>query len=216
MKKRSLLSLLAIAFIASTMVLTTSCGEEDTEAPVITFNEPDNNYTVFGTAYTDPGATAVDNDDKNPTVTAAGEIDENYAGEQTITYTATDKDGNSSTKDRIVTVDAAPYLEGSNYTVTDPSWTTYTDDIDASGSTYNKIIFNKYADFQDAVVYGTCEGLNITIPEQIIQNTGTDGITRKFSGSGTFTAGKVLTITYTVTLEDGSDPVTGTATYTPS
>lgn len=214
MKRKSLISLLTMLVFSGTMFFFTSCGEEDTEAPVITLNEPDNNYTVFGTEYTDPGATATDNEDGDIEVTASGTVDEKSAGEHIITYTATDEAGNSTTEDRIVTVDAGAFLGGINYEVTDPTWSTYTDRIDASSANYNKIVFNKYADYEDAVVTGTCEGTNITIAEQVIENTGTDQKTRTFSGNGTFTEGRILTINYSV-VENNDVIAEGTATYTP-
>lgn len=61
-----------------------------------------------GTAYTDPGATAVDNNDGDLTdkMTVEGSVDIYRAGTYTITYTATDSFGNTATKERTVCVKA--------------------------------------------------------------------------------------------------------------
>ena len=68
-------------------------------APVITILG-DNPATVeLGTAYTDAGATATDNSG-SAVVTSSGTVDTNTVGSYTITYTATDASGNSSSATR--------------------------------------------------------------------------------------------------------------------
>jgi hypothetical protein len=80
---------------------------EDTTAPVITLADGDDgtpNYTVEkGTTYVDPGATA----DTGETVSDNRSSNLNMAvtGTYTVTYSATDVDGNTGTADRIVIVE---------------------------------------------------------------------------------------------------------------
>lgn len=221
MKKKSFLGFLAIAFMAGTMVLTTSCGEEDTEAPVITLTDGAEIAITYGDEFTDPGYTVSDNEDKEEdiTVTTSGEVDEMSAGDYTITYTATDKEGNSSTKTRKVIVDAAPYVVAADGSATfsvddtDPEVAVYNDNVTTSDTENNKIIFSFFGWFEDANVVATLSGSNtITIAEQTI-NCGNPNEDRKFSGSGTFTE-TTMTINYTVALADGTGEYSSSATYT--
>ena len=63
----------------------------------------DNPATVeLGSTYVDAGATATDLD--SVTVVESGTVDTNTVGAYTITYTATDASGNSTSVDRIVNV----------------------------------------------------------------------------------------------------------------
>ncbi len=76
----------------------------DKIAPVITLKGDENISIVQGTTYTDTGATAKDNIDGIVNVTSRGSVDYSKLGTYTITYTATDKAGNKSTKTRQVNV----------------------------------------------------------------------------------------------------------------
>lgn len=214
-------------------MLFVSCTKEEDEKPTnsstsslfdvipprIRLNEPESNFTVFGSVYVDPGVTVVDNCDDNPEIKVSGQIDEHYAGKQTITYTATDDRGNTSSLDRKVTVDAASYLTGNDgnafYSVddSDPYVPVYTDEISVSSSAFNKVFFSMFAWFENATVYAEFSGANsIVIPEQVV-NCGNDNVDRKFTGTGTFTASS-MTISYTVANADGSGEFSGSATYT--
>ena len=57
-----------------------------------------------GTAFTDPGATAVDAVDGVVNVTVAGTVETDTVGTYTLTYTATDASGNTASATRAVTV----------------------------------------------------------------------------------------------------------------
>lgn len=78
----------------------------DTIPPVITLNGNSTMTVMQGDIYTDAGATATDNSDGSITVTTAGNVDTSLVGTYTITYTATDSAGNSTTKTRTVEVTA--------------------------------------------------------------------------------------------------------------
>lgn len=83
----------------------------DTTAPVITVTGGENITVQIGETYTELGATFTDNLDAagNATVaTTSDTVDTATVGTYTITYTATDSAGNTSTVTRIVTVSDTP------------------------------------------------------------------------------------------------------------
>jgi hypothetical protein len=104
----------------------------DTTAPTLTLNGESELTLILGTAYTELGATATDDRDENVSMTQTGSVDTNTVGTYSITYTATDKAGNSASVQRTVHVVlppdvAAPILtlngdsavtlfQGTNYT----------------------------------------------------------------------------------------------------
>lgn len=81
---------------------------QDTTAPVITLNGAATIELTVGASYTDAGATATDNIDGNVAVTTSGTVNTTTVGSYTLTYTATDRAGNTATKTRTVLVKAAP------------------------------------------------------------------------------------------------------------
>jgi Cu/Ag efflux protein CusF len=65
----------------------------------------DNPVTIeLGTAYVDAGAYAIDAVDASVQVTSSGSVNTNVVGSYTITYTATDRSGNSASATRTVNV----------------------------------------------------------------------------------------------------------------
>ncbi len=88
---------------------TTLTATVDRTAPVITLNgDKTVNIFVNGT-YTDLGATAKDNFDGEVNVTTTGEVNTRKADTYTITYTATDANGNSATETRTVVVNEVKF-----------------------------------------------------------------------------------------------------------
>ena len=81
----------------------------DNTAPVITIlgNNPDNVFASNSGSYNDAGATALDSVDGNVNVTSTSNVTLSPAGTYTITYSATDAAGNTSTSSRTVIVTAA-------------------------------------------------------------------------------------------------------------
>jgi len=106
--------------IASASVLLTACGgsssddpvvQLDTVAPVITLTgDADTNILLNGT-YVDAGVSATDAVDGSITIVTTGSVDTTMLGPQTLTFTATDAAGNTSTSIRTVTV-VPPTLTG--------------------------------------------------------------------------------------------------------
>ena len=78
----------------------------DGTAPIITVTDGTVTTVDCHTSYTDAGATATDTCDANPTVVSTNglPIDVNTPGNYTITYTAADASGNTSTPTRLVIV----------------------------------------------------------------------------------------------------------------
>jgi len=79
-------------------------GYDDNIPPIITINGTSSVTVELGTAYSDAGATANDAFHGATTVSSSGSVDTNAVGTYTITYTATDLDGNTSTASRTVSV----------------------------------------------------------------------------------------------------------------
>jgi DNA/RNA endonuclease G (NUC1) len=76
----------------------------DTTAPVITVLGDDPLTLPVGTAFTDPGATALDETDGTLEVTAEGVVNTTVPGSYTVTYSASDAAGNTGTATRTVNV----------------------------------------------------------------------------------------------------------------
>ena len=92
--------LLALGVVILDNVTEDSTTPPDTVFPVITILG-DNPATVeLGSTYADAGATS----DGGETVTSSGTVDTNTVGSYTITYSATDASGNTSTATRTVNV----------------------------------------------------------------------------------------------------------------
>jgi hypothetical protein len=75
-----------------------------TSTPVITLNGSSTMNVVVNTSFTDPGATATDEEDGTVAVVATGTVDIAVVGGYTITYTATDSDDNVASTTRTVNV----------------------------------------------------------------------------------------------------------------
>lgn len=77
----------------------------DTTPPVITLKGSNPASATLGFTYTDAGVTVTDNYDSNLTATSTGIVDTSVIGSYTITYNATDSNGNAATPvTRIVNV----------------------------------------------------------------------------------------------------------------
>ena len=98
---------LTIGGVAGTFTTTTRA---DDVGPVVTLTGSATMSVVQGGTFTDLGATATDNVDGNVPVTVSGSVNTAVAGVYTLTYTATDQDGNVGTAIRQVTVAAAGAL----------------------------------------------------------------------------------------------------------
>lgn len=79
----------------------------DVEAPILTLTGSSSITISAGTAYQEPGFTAIDSVDGDITadVQISGSVNIYLAGTYTLTYTATDRAGNAVTAERIITVE---------------------------------------------------------------------------------------------------------------
>jgi hypothetical protein len=96
--------------------LMSGCGgsgsvAEDTLAPSITLLGSSAVTLTVGDTYQESGTTVVDNVDNGLSATVTGNVDTTTAGTYVLTYTATDKSGNSSSTSRTVVVESAPDTE---------------------------------------------------------------------------------------------------------
>ena len=113
MTSKAFLQSVLIAFMA-TMLFACSSSDDGsgnttevtatTPAPIVTV-QGENSITVNqGETYTDLGATAIDSVGETVEVTVSGEVDTSKAGTYTLTYTAVDSDGNTTTTTRTINV----------------------------------------------------------------------------------------------------------------
>ena len=112
-------------------VLIVACSSEDganqNSTPVITIIGEANTSVVWGTTYTDAGATAFDSIDGDITedIITTGEVNTSIEGNYTITYTVSNSSGNSASAIRQVTVedDGNPvYLADNGVTIKAKEW----------------------------------------------------------------------------------------------
>lgn len=83
--------------------------EVDNTPPEITLNGDDEITITQGRDFNDPGATAFDINDGDITITVEGMVDNRTLGEYTLTYTATDNAGNTSSISRTIVVEAIEF-----------------------------------------------------------------------------------------------------------
>ncbi len=118
----------------------------DNTAPVITMNGANPSQLRIGDVYTDPGATAIDNLDGNVPVTVITNLMPSVEGLYTVTYTAVDSNGNTSTATRIVNVWKTIYADSLLAAVRDTTYTDGTYDVTVNGITYSVELVNVYDD----------------------------------------------------------------------
>jgi hypothetical protein len=96
-------ALIAIAGLGAISALTDD-GYDDNVPPVITVLGDNPATTELGQTYTDAGATAFDEFHGETSVSTSGTVNTSSVGSYTLTYTATDLDGNTATATRTVNV----------------------------------------------------------------------------------------------------------------
>jgi hypothetical protein len=208
MKKKIYYSLMV--FVLIIIIILFQCCEKETGQLIVKpeiflyGNNPDTVVQFDTTPYVDPGAYALDEYGNLLTITTNGTIDNNNAGEYIIRFLTSDETGNSSTMERTVIVDGAKYLAG-NYIAEDftdsTSNGTYNEIIKTTIVSDNKVIFDNFANINNASVYGFTLYKTITIPEQTLY-CGNPPATRIFNGIGTYTnSSNSFTIYYAETTD---------------
>ena len=216
MKKIKVLIILGLVVL----VMFSCNNSKDTTAPVITLKGSSDTTIALNSTWTDPGATAFDDEDGNVPVSASGVVNKDLVGTYTITYQASDAAGNISIKTRTVRVrNMADIWEG-EYSVTDNGGGieyTYTDYISVSQTQNTYVNVNKFRNY----INGTLEfyftnpdsvNTNIVIEAQYI-TCGEPYIDRFFYGMGQITSLTNKTFELFVNENDGTSTTTIVESY---
>lgn len=215
--KKIALSLTALAVVFA--VTFTSCKKDDAGAPVVSIVGNGTMELTLGTTFVDPGATATDEQDGKITPVVTGTVNTDKVAEYTITYTATDEAGNVGTATRTVKVNAEK-LAGS-YTANEtysngetPS--SYNQVVILSSTGYNKLVFNKFGDFNGANVDITVTANGFTGADKTIQlPVGTPVYNVKiYNISGTYEKNGTLYNIKSATYKVDTTPIAGGAPET--
>ncbi|HOY90492.1 MAG TPA: DUF5011 domain-containing protein [Bacteroidales bacterium] len=216
MKKIKVLLILGLVVL----VMFSCNNSKDTTAPVITLKGSSDTAIALNSTWTDPGATAFDDEDGNVPVSASGVVNKDLVGTYTITYQASDAAGNISIKTRTVRVrNMADIWEG-EYSVTDNGGGieyTYTDYISVSQTQNTYVNVNKFRNY----INGTLEfyftnpdsvNTNIVVEAQYI-TCGEPYIDRFFYGMGQITSLTNKTFELFVNENDGTSTTTIVESY---
>ncbi len=216
MKKIKVLIILGLVVL----VLFSCNNSKDTTAPVIALKGSSDTTIALNSTWTDPGATAFDDEDGNVPVSASGVVNKDLVGTYTITYQASDAAGNISIKTRTVRVrNMADIWEG-EYSVTDNGGGmeyTYTDYISVSQTQNTYVNVNKFRNYINGTLefYFTnpdSENTNIVVEAQYI-TCGEPYIDRFFYGMGQITSLTNKTFELFVNENDGTSTTTIVESY---
>ncbi|MBI3511331.1 MAG: DUF5011 domain-containing protein [Bacteroidetes bacterium] len=211
--KKQLTLIASVAFLAGVISMS-SCKKADTTAPVITVTGGNDQTASLGTSWTNPTATATDDQDGDisTSITVTGTVDPNTKGTYTLTYSVSDAAGNKADQAVVIHIVNDAEMYTGNYSVHDTVPTipafNYNITITTDNTVNGKIHFAHYsaalvgfADYQNNDnVYATISGSTVTLPLQNENPIGTDNSSHDFSGNGTVTqtsAPIMFNITYT-------------------
>jgi hypothetical protein len=216
--QKALIALVGAAVISNV----TDDGYDDNVPPVITLNGSNPDTVELGTTYSDPGATAFDEFHGETPVSASSDVDTSTVGSYTITYTATDLDGNTATASRTVNVvdTTAPVITvtGDNPATVEFGGT-YTDAgataSDASGAV--TVVSSGTVDPDTVGTYtisysSTDASGNVGTASRTVNVT--DTVAPVFTSPSTFIVDEGTTAVGTVTATDLATPVTFTISGT--
>lgn len=214
--KRAKLFLSALVIGAGTLVFT-GCGDDDLSSPVIVLVGDDPFIVVLGGTYADPGVTATDNEDGDVTAnvtTDASAVNEDVVNKYEVTYSVTDKAGNTGTATRDVWVAAVKTSYTGTYNVTETcsDGGTYTYDVTVSpGGATDEIILNNFGGYGTTV--NVVASLDGDLGDEIVINYTTGGAT--FTGTGNLTEGSITDMKMNIdyVASDGSSSLNCDASY---
>ena len=187
-------NIIIVSFLA--LALLVSCNKKDlvdnneqvgiskiTYYPIMTVNGDLFITIAKGTAFTDPGATAVAGT-AAATVTTAGTVDTNTPGTYTLTYTATNKDGFSVVNSRVIGV-YDPAIVANDFSGK------YARSTNGSLAVWTKVGPGLYTVFNPGGAPGTnltihafnLSGFNITVPSQVSSDGSITSCTNASGGS---------------------------------
>lgn len=221
--KKNLLFLPVVLALVSSLTFVGCKDDEDTTPPVVTLNGDPSPDLDLQATFSDPGATAVDDEDGNLQVTVEGSVNKDLAGVYVLTYSATDNSGNTGSAERIVTyrngLSSSPF-SGNYSCVITSSGAPYSYNESLSISTTRNLAheWSKFGNYSNANAKLNIflDGNNqITMPQQTII-CGNPAVARTFTGSGTYngngSAGTTIVLNISETVNGVSDNFTYTYT----
>ncbi|MBL0342838.1 MAG: DUF5011 domain-containing protein [Bacteroidetes bacterium] len=218
-KRRFLLPTMFLALIS--LVYTGCKDDEDTTAPIITLNGSAATEIDLQEAYTEAGATAVDDEDGAIAVSISGVVDNDLKGDYTITYSATDAAGNTATAERTVTVvNSADFMGGNYVNAEDVSAASGTVNFDATvniSNTDNGVFtVENFGAFGNSVVVAceynsTTDKITASVPQSL---GGGANLTTVFNSSGVTSTSPVIFVISYQWIDSGGATDISTSTYT--
>lgn len=210
--------LFLIPAFAITILLNPSCKKKDdtnsetkkdTTAPIVTLKGSGDLVLPFGIAFTDPGATAMDETDGDLTSSISSnwdsEVDVNNVAVKTVEYSVSDKSGNKGSTSRKVTV---KYL-ATNVTGEYNAIYTFTA---GNGSPFTATV--SVGDSENQIKISPFYGGNAILVSELSGETGDsfpinqNANQIQVNGSGKIeNKGQKITLTYTLTYSNSSQPV---------
>jgi len=208
------LLLKSVAFIALTSIAFTGCKKDDDDAsPSITLNGDADVISSLNSSYTDAGATATDPEDGILVVTndaSSTNPNVNLAGDYTITYTATDSEGNKATAKRTVTVRNDAYDLAGSY-ITTENTDTWTQTLTPSTTKNDEFTLSRFANYDNngsmtfkVTTSGTSRTVALAPPFQAVNGIGASSCNHEFlaNGPGTPIATVAGKITFSIKFFD--------------
>ena len=198
------------ALMISGALLLTGCSKDDTTAPVITLLGSNNVTSVLNAAYVDAGATAKDDEDGDIStrIVVTNPVNKDLTGSYSVRYNVTDAAGNDAAEvvRTVIVANTQANLTGTYSSVLSPispSGQNYNYSgapINASSTINNRIVFSRFGDYDNGVVYAVVSGNSISIPSQTVV-CGTPAASRTFvsTGAGSI-SGNTITISYSETI----------------
>lgn len=208
--KKQILIACSVLFTAG-MIFIAGCKKDDTTPPTVSLLGSSAITVSLQGSLSDPGASAEDDEDGDISSSVTSDWSStnpnlNLKGTYTITYTATDAAGNTSTPvTRTVTVvnDADGRTGTYNCSIVSPAWN-YTQTITASTTVNNRIHFSKFGDYSgNTGIYANVIGSTVDLPSQTAIMVGNPPTDRTFAGTGTTNASG-FSLSYTETTATGS------------
>ena len=149
-------------------VITISCN--DSTQPFIVLNGSPNHTISLNSAYTEPGAIAIDDEDGDisAAIVITGSVNTNQKGEYHIYYNVADNSGNNASVEirDVLVVNDADYLEGFYLATPNCGATTqsnYTSTLTSSETMNNKIFINQLEMGISTVIPGYVSNDSITL-----------------------------------------------------
>jgi hypothetical protein len=218
-------SIALAALVAVSSLFIIGCSKDDTEAPIISLIGSNPFQLEMLQTYSEPGATADDNEDGDISSSInvdASEIENRLPGTYNVYYSVSDAAGNPADAIREVVVFATNGALAKTYNVVDSVFTTsgifvppvfsYTQTLTASGSDVNSYsLFANYTGLTPAITTTVNGNGTITLGSQTA--TAGNGDSHTFSGTAQVTTGG-FRLVYTDVNNTVSATANGRAYYT--